>query len=346
MRKYIIDRFIQMLIVLAIVSLIVFVLFAMLPGDYLDNDPFLTEVRRGELAKLYGFDKPLLVRYFHWLGHSIRGNFGDSLHYRMPVLELLGTYFKNSLLLTVTASVLAWGMAIAVGVYSAVKRYSKFDVISTALVFAAMSLPSFFMGLMLVKIFAIDLRLLPVGSMVSSGSRAAGLAYLTDVLSHMILPVTVLALLSVGSLTRYFRSGMLDVIKQDYVRTARAKGLRERAVILRHAMKNALLPAITLLGFKLPGLFSGAIITERIFNWPGIGYIQMEALYMRDYPVLMAFTMIFSLLTIIGSFLADVAYAFADPRIKLGNLGGGSKKEKNKWLIVRLSGRRQERLRI
>jgi peptide/nickel transport system permease protein len=306
-----------MVIVIFIVSLIVFFLFAMLPGNFLDGDPYLTSTRRAALEKLYGFDQPTIKRYFIWMAGVFRGDFGDSLQYRMPVLQLLGQYIWSSFFLSLIASLLAWTIAIVAGVYSAIRQYSFFDRTITLLVFAAMSLPSFFIGLLLIKIFAVDLRVLPVGSMIDSGSTLTGFAYIGEVLRHMVLPVTVLTLISIGSLTRYFRTGMLDVIRQDFIRTARAKGLRERTVIFRHALKNALLPAITLLGFKLPGLFSGAIITEQIFNWPGVGRIQMESLNNRDYPVLMAFTMILSALTILGNFFADITYAAVDPRIRI-----------------------------
>lgn len=317
MGRYILRRFWQMIVLLLIVSLVVFFLFSLLPGNFLDGDPYLTATRRAALEKLYGFDQPTIKRYFIWMAGVLRGNFGDSLQYRMPVMQLLGQYIWNSFFLALIASLLAWTIAILAGIYSAVRQYSAFDRTVTVLVFAAMSLPSFFIGLLLIKVFAVDLKVLPVGGMISSGGKMGGFSWLGDVLRHMVLPVAVLTLISVGSLTRYFRTGMLDVIRQDYIRTARAKGLRERAVIFRHALKNALLPAITLLGFKLPGLFSGAIITEQIFSWPGVGRIQLESLSERDYPVLMAFTMILSALTIVGNFLADITYSAVDPRIRI-----------------------------
>jgi peptide/nickel transport system permease protein len=169
----------------------------------------------------------------------------------------------------------------------------------------------------MIKVFAVDLKILPIGGMIDTGSNSTGVVYVMEVFRHMIMPVAILTLLSIGSLTRYFRTSMLEVIRLDFIRTARAKGLKERTVIFKHALKNALLPAITLLAFELPGLFSGAIITEQIFNWPGVGRVQLEALSFRDYPVLMAFTMFLSFLTIIGNFLADILYAAADPRIRL-----------------------------
>ena len=204
-----------------------------------------------------------------------------------------------------------------VGVYTAIKHKGWQDAVVTVFVFVAMSFPSFFLGLIMIKVFAVDLGWFPIGGMLDTGSTATGMAYILEVGHHMIMPVAILTLLGVGGLTRYFRSGMLEVIKMDFIRTARAKGLKERTVIFKHALRNAILPAITILAFELPALFSGAIITEQIFNWPGIGSIYMEAMSLRDYPVLMAFTLMISTLTIVGSFLADILYASADPRIRL-----------------------------
>ncbi|PFD97609.1 diguanylate cyclase [Bacillus cereus] len=298
-------------------SIIIFFLFALLPGDYVDSNPKLTPERAQELRELYGLNKPILERYFHWLGNALHGDFGFSLQYQEPVTSLLNKFIWNTFIVAAAALFFTWIIALIVGVVSATKQHSWFDALVTIGVFAAMSFPSFFIGLFLIKVFAVDLHVLPIGGMINIGSNSTGFTYILEVLRHMILPVFILTLLGVGSLTRYFRTGMLEVVRQDYIRTARAKGLKERVVIYKHALKNAILPAITLLAFELPGLFSGAIIIEQIFNWPGIGTIQLEALSFRDYTVLMAFTMFLSCLTIIANFLADIVYAIVDPRIRL-----------------------------
>lgn len=298
-------------------SIIIFFLFALLPGDYVDSNPKLTPERAQELRELYGLNKPIVERYFHWLGNALHGDFGFSLQYQEPVTALLNKFIWNTFIVAVAALFFTWIIALIVGVISATKQHSWFDALVTIGVFAAMSFPSFFIGLFFIKVFAVDLNILPIGGMIDIGSNSTGFAYILEVLRHMILPVCILTLLGVGSLTRYFRTGMLEVIRQDYIRTARAKGLKERVVIYKHALKNAILPAITLLAFELPGLFSGAIIIEQIFNWPGIGSIQLEALSFRDYTVLMAFTMFLSCLTVIANFLADIVYAMVDPRIRL-----------------------------
>ena len=317
MKKYVLRRLLQMIPLLFGISIIIFYLFALMPGDYITSNRTITPQRANELRDLYGLNKPIIERYFIWLKNALQGNFGFSLKYLQSVSSLINSYIWNSFIISFFTLIFTWTIALVIGVFSATKQNSLFDRLITLVVFASLSFPSFFIGLLMIKIFGVDLNLLPIGGMINTGSNSTGLAYVLEVAKHMILPVSILTFLSVGSLTRYFRTGMLDVLKMDFIRTARAKGLKERTVIFRHALKNAILPAITLLAFELPGLFSGAIITEQIFNWPGIGRIQLEALNFRDYPVLMTLTMLLSFLTIFGSFLADVLYAAADPRIRL-----------------------------
>ncbi len=317
MRKYILRRFLQMIPILFGISLLIFVLFALMPGDYFSSNRRLTPQRLEELRTLYGLNKPILERYFIWLKNVFHGDFGFSLQHMLPVTTLINQYIWNSFIVSLASLICTWTLALVIGVYSATKQYSIFDRLVTLGVFASLSVPSFFIGLLLIKFFGVDLQILPIGGMIDTGSTTTGFAYVLEVLRHMILPVAVLTFLSVGSLTRYFRTGMLDVLRMDYIRTARAKGLKERSIIFKHALRNAILPAITLLAFELPGLFSGAIITEQIFGWPGIGRIQLDALTARDYPVLMTLTMFLSFLTILGNFLADILYAAADPRIRL-----------------------------
>lgn len=299
------------------VSILIFFLFAAMPGDYFDSFVRLNPSRLAELKALYGLDQPVVKRYFIWISGVFSGNLGFSLKYQEPVTSLLNKYLWNSFIVAIVSVIISWTAALIIGVASAVKQNSWFDRIITVGVFVFMSFPSFFLGLLMIKFISVDLNILPIGGMIDTGSTTTGFAYILEVGRHMVLPVSLLTLLSLGSLTRYFRSGMIDVIKMDFIRTARAKGLKEKTVIVRHALRNAILPAITLLAFELPGLFSGAIITEQIFNWPGVGHIQLEAVSTRDYPVLMSFTLLLAALTILGNLLADVLYAYADPRIRL-----------------------------
>lgn len=317
MRNFILRRLLQTIPMLFLASLLIFMLFAKTPGDFIDGNITLTAQRAAELKALYGLDQPLLSRYLHWLGNLLQGDLGFSLQYQIPVSQLLNQYIWNSFLLATIAMVLYWGIALAVGIVSAMKPYSLFDHVVSIVIFAAMSFPTFFLCLLLIKWFAVDLHWLPVGGMTNTGSDATGWAWVAQVAAHLVLPVVALVMLQAGSLTRYFRASMLDVVRMDFIRTARAKGLRERTVILKHALRNALLPIITLLGFELPGLFSGALITEKVFNWPGAGHIHIDSLAARDYPVLMGFTLFLAVLTILGNLIADVLYAWADPRIRV-----------------------------
>lgn len=288
-----------------------------MPGNFVDSDMNLTLERKAELYALYGFDQPVIKRYFIWIGNLLQGDLGYSLQFQRPVDEVLGNYIWSSFIVALASLLLTWLIAILIGVVSAIRQYSVFDTFVTILVFAAMATPSFFLGLMIIKFFAVDLGWFPAGGIITTGSNYTGWAYYKDVAQHLVLPVLVLTMLGIGGLARYFRTNMLEVIKQDFVRTARAKGLKERVVVFKHALRNALLPAITLFGFELPALFSGAIITEQIFNWPGVGAVFMQAFTVRDYPLLMGFTMFIALLTVFSNLIADLLYGVADPRVRL-----------------------------
>lgn len=317
MRTYLLRRCLYMLLILIGASLLIFFLYSLTPGDYVDNNLSLSEERKAELREIHGLNKPVIERYVNWMANIFTGDFGYSLAQQRPVLDLFQDYIWNSFVLAVVSTFFTWFIAVVVGVITAYKQYSLLDTLVMIGIFAAMSIPSFFIGLFLIKVFAVDLKILPPGGMITTGSRAEGWDYVVEVLHHMLLPSAVMILLGVGSLTRYFRSNMLEVIRQDYVRTARAKGLKERTVLYRHALKNAMLPAITLIGFELPGLFSGSIIIEKIFNWPGIGQLYMQSFTVRDYPLLMGFTMFLAILTVVGTLISDILYHTSDPRVRL-----------------------------
>lgn len=317
MSAYLMKRISYMILILLAASLLIFCLYAFTPGDFISGNIKLSPERKAELREIYGLNKPVLERYWSWMRSALHGDFGYSLAQQKPVLTLFNEYIWNSFLLAVVSTFFTWVIAVIIGVIAAYKLYSIFDSALMVLIFAFMSLPSFFVGLFLIKIFAVDLLWLPPGGMTTTGSHAEGLAYIQEVIRHMTLPVIVMTLLGLGSLTRYFRSNMIDVIQQDYIRTARAKGMKERKVLFTHALRNALLPAITLIGFELPGLFGGSLIIEQIFNWPGIGQLYMSSFSTRDYPLLMGFTMLIAILTVIGTLLSDLLYRLADPRVKL-----------------------------
>lgn len=319
MKQYIIRRLLQMIPTLIGISIIIFTISALVPGDYITakDNPNMTVERAAQLRAIYGLDKPDYERYFIWAGNMLKGNFGDSLQHKKPITEVIGMYVWNSFIIAFFSMLFSWIIAIFVGIFSAKFHYSLFDKIVTLLVFLLMSLPSFFLGLILIKVLALDLGWFPVGGMTTAGFKGSTFDYFMDVLEHSILPITVLTMLSIGGLSRYFRTSMLEVIRQDYIRTARAKGLSERVVIFKHAFRNAMLPAITLLGFELPGLFGGAMILEQVFVWPGIGNIYLNSINMRDYPFMIGFTVFLAALTLIGNLIADMLYGLADPRIRL-----------------------------
>ena len=252
-------------------SIIIFFLFALLPGDYIDSNPKLTPERAQELRELYGLNKPIIERYFHWLVNALHGDFGFSLQYQEPVTSLLNKFIWNTFIVAVAALFFTWIIALIIGVISATKQHSWFDRLVTIGVFAAMSFPSFFIGLFLIKLLAVDLKLLPIGGMIDIGSNSTGIAYILEVLRHMILPVFILTLLGVGSLTRYFRTGMLDVIRQDYIRTARAKGLKERTVIYKHALKMQFCQQLhySLLNYRV--YFQELLLLNRFLIGQGLG---------------------------------------------------------------------------
>jgi peptide/nickel transport system permease protein len=317
MSTYLTKRFVYMVVILIAASFLIFSLYALTPGDFISGNIKLSPERKAELREIYGLNKPLLERYGLWMKNAFHGDFGFSLAQQKPVLKLFNEYIWNSFLLAIVSTFLTWFIAVIVGVVAAYKQYSWFDTLVMIGIFAAMSIPSFFIGLYLIKILAVDLKWVPPGGMLTTGSNATGFAYYSEVLHHMLLPVIVLTLLGLGSLTRYFRSNMIEVIKQDYIRTARAKGLKEGKVLFTHALRNALLPAITLVGFELPALFGGSLITEKIFNWPGIGQLYIQSFSLRDYPLLVGFTMFIAVLTVIGTLISDILYHIADPRVRL-----------------------------
>lgn len=318
MKDYIIRRFLQIIPVLVGISLVIFIIFSLAPGDAVSSsmNPKMTAQAKQEMRHKLHLDEPKIVQYGHWLKNVVRGDLGESFYYKQPVAKVINSYLWNSFWLSLISSVVAILLAIPLGVLSATKKYSFTDNFLNVLTLIGISLPSFFLALLLIKWFAVDLEIFPVSGMQSPGVTYSGFRKMTDIAYHMFLPFCVLTFGSIAGLMKYTRSSMLEVINQDYIRTARAKGLKEKVVIYKHALRNGLIPVITLLGFWLPGLFSGAIITEQVFNWPGIGPIQLLATNNRDYPLLMGLNMFFAILTLLGNLIADITYAAVDPRIR------------------------------
>lgn len=302
------------------VSIIIFFIISLVPGNFIDAKASTMHMSKEQIAHLkdlYGINDPIPIRYFKWISGAIRGDFGDSFAHQMPVSKVIGTYVWNSFWIALVAFILQLIIAIPIGIISATKQYSKTDMFFTVFALMGISLPSFFIGYVLIKVFSVNLKILPLAGLSTPGANYTGFALIMDRFSHMILPCIVLALIGIGSMMRYTRTAVLEIIKQDYIRTARAKGLSEKVVIYKHALRNALIPIITLIGLSLPTLFSGAIITESIFGLPGIGKIALDSVIKRDYPLLMGFSMFVAVLTLLGNLLSDFLYAAVDPRVKL-----------------------------
>lgn len=329
MQRYIFRRLLQMIPIALGISVLMFALLTLAPGDPVDllisSDPRVKPQDVARLKHLYGLDQPIHIRYVKWLGRIVRGDLGFSRTYKEPVTGLMADRIGNSLWLTTTAFVLALVVAMPVGIYSALHQYSFWDYFATTFTFFGVSIPIFWFAIMMIYLFAVwhpwtlipalHWLMLPPGG-ISSPGVGGGIAFLLDRLRYLILPSIVLALLSMASYTRYTRSSMLEVIRQDYVRTARAKGLRENVVINKHALRNALIPLVTIVALSIAGLFEGAPITETVFAWPGVGRLLVDSVIGGDYVVAQAVLMFLAVLVLIFNLIADVGYAFLDPRIK------------------------------
>ncbi len=317
MTTYIIRRLIQGVFILFIITIAAFGLTrkAFDPMAQYTLGRISAEDRARIRANL-GLDQPIPVQYFKWLGLAVRGDFGYSATNHQPVSELIMQRLPQTLVLMVTSEVVIILLSVILGIYSAVKQYSLFDNIMTGLSFVGYSLPIFFIALMLMFIFAVqfkewDLPYLPTGADIWDFSDPRELAL------HLILPVASLSIIQVAAYTRYLRSSMLEVLSQDYIRTARAKGLMKSAVIMRHALKNAALPIVTLIGLDVPFLLGGAIVTETVYSWPGMGRLFWQQAGRGDYPTVMAILLLVATAVVVFQILTDVAYTFIDPRIRL-----------------------------
>lgn len=301
------------------ISLVIFFLVNLLPGNFIEAraNPGISAEQIEHLKELYGINDPIHIKYWKWFKGAITGDFGYSFTYVKPVSEVIGSYAWNSFILAFSAFLLELAIAVPFGILSAARQYSRTDKLLTLIALAGISIPPFFIGLLLKKIFFLDLKILPMANMTTPGADYTGLMYVWDVICHLIMPCFVLAFSGAGFLMRHTRTAVLEVLGQDYIRTARAKGLSERKVLFKHALRNALIPVVTIVGLSLPGLFSGAIITESIFGLPGIGKVALDAMTKRDYPLMMGFSMFVAVITLVGNLLSDIIYAAVDPRVKL-----------------------------
>lgn len=317
MTHYLIQRLFHGITVLLGVSLLVFIAVELAPGDAVNSllppESFASDAAREQMRERYGLNDPAPLRYVQWLGRTVTGDLGYSLTSSDPVIDGIMRRLPATLQLVGFAMAISIIIGITSGVIAAVRQYSAIDYLVTFFSFFWLSIPAFFMGLLLIYLFAVRLHWFPV-----FGASSASAQYpVLDRLHHLVLPGVTLGLELAAALTRYTRASMLDVLNTDYLRTARAKGLRERFVITRHALKNALIPIITVIAFRLPYLIGGAVIIETVFQWPGLGLLMLNAATQKDYPMVMGLALIVTAVVVVSSLLADLAYSLVDPRIRL-----------------------------
>ena len=329
MFKFILKRLFYILIVLMLVTGALFVLYRTMPGDPVDIflPPEIAMTMRPEeviairesIIADFGLDRPLAVQYFLWLGGMFRGEFGYSITTRQPVLDVIRGPMLNTVVINIMNLFLVFSVTIPVGIYCAVKRGKIFDHAALSFSMFGLSIPNFIFGLLLMIIFSVFLGILPISGMRSSMpvGEPGSFPYLMDRLRYMILPLATLFLTSLAGLIRMVRSAMIDALSMDFVRTARAKGLGEKAVIYSHAFRNALIPIITIMTGWFIGIFSGSLVIEQTFGWQGMGWLMLTALTNRDMAVLMAMGVFYALISYVGLLVMEIAYVIADPRIRL-----------------------------
>ena len=318
MGRYVLRRFLQAIPLLLGISIASFVIMNAVPGGPLsayENSPGITAADLQRLEHSLGLDQPVHVRYVTWLGKFVSGDWGYSYATHLPVLRMIGERLPNTVYLMTTVYVVTLLIAIPIGVLTAFRQYSLFDHAVTGATFVGLSTPTFWLGLLLIIAFGLELRILPLGGMTAPGASSFDLF---DRLRHLILPVATLSLVGIGRYVRYLRASMLETLGQDYIRTARAKGLPEGSVVGRHALKNAAIPLVTVAALDLPEIFVGALVTEQIFGWPGMGRLFWDSATRDDYPVLMGILSVSAALIIFSNLVADVIYGYLDPRIRYG----------------------------
>lgn len=319
---YTLRRLVYLVPTLIGITLVTFFIISLAPGDPIDlahggvmSSKISVEAYH-EMLKLYGLDEPVHVRYFIWLKRLVLLDFGNSFLDHRPVITKILERLPATLILNFTSLIIALILAVPLGLYSAVRQNSTFDKVNGTILYMLYSLPEFWVALLLIILFGVKLKILPFYGIESIGAGQLGFfPHLWDRILHMILPVFCLTYGSLAFLSRFVRGSTLEIIRQDYVRTAWAKGLNERNIVFKHVFKNTLIPMLTLLGILLPTLISGSVILEYIFSWPGIGALFFDAVLSRDYPTVMGLSFISAVMVLLSTLLADVLYAWADPRI-------------------------------
>ncbi|MGD6841626.1 oligopeptide ABC transporter permease [Bacillus infantis] len=320
MLQYTIRRLIGMIPIIFLISIVVFTLAKLMPGDALsgkidplNSDPEYIE----EMREKMGLNDPIHTQYFRWMGGVVQGDFGDSFIHKRDVMELIGDRLPNTVFLGFTSLMITYILAFMMGRFSGRFAYSPGDYLISGINYLALAIPSFVAALVAIYVFSFQLGWVPATGSIGSGVEPGSFEYYLSKIKHTILPALVLGTMATAGYTQFLRNDMIESSRKDYVRTARAKGTKESAIYNKHILRNSVIPIITLLGFDIAGLFGGAIITETIFTYPGIGYLFVESVNSRDYSVMMAITMMLTILTLIGNLVADILYGIVDPRIRL-----------------------------
>ena len=326
--RYLLKRFIYIVFVFFIISILMFAIYKSMPGDAVEImlGSSKTTMKPDAYAALYeqtrqrlGLDQPVPIQYFAWMGNMLTGNFGYSTQYKKEVIQIISAPMMNTVMLNICAMIVVFLISIPLGIITAVRKNGVFDKVIQVLTIVGYSIPGFIIALLSIFLFAVKFPIFPISGLRTAGMDAGGLAGLGDQLWHMVLPVLVMSVSGVGGITRYVRASMIDVLRMDYIKTARAKGLREKTVIYIHAFRNALIPVVTITTWWIIGLFGGSIVIESVFLIPGLGKMLIDALMQRDFSVVLTMQMFYVILSLAGNVLMDIAYTLVDPRVRLEN---------------------------
>ena len=326
--RYLVKRFVYIVFVFFIISILMFFIYKSMPGDPVTM--MLGESRNSMKPEAYqalydrtrqelGLDKPLVIQYLIWIGNMLTGDFGYSTQYKRQVVDVIGTPMLNTLMLNALSMVVTFAVAIPLGIATAVRKNSVFDKFVQVITIVGYSLPSFIIALLFIFAFAVKIPIFPISGVRSAGFSGGTLELVLDTLWHMALPVIVLSISGIGSITRYVRAEMIDVLRMDYIKTARAKGLKEKTVIYMHAFRNALIPIVTIATAWVVTLSGGSVVIENVFLWPGLGQMLINGLLQRDFSIVLTMQMFYVVLSLTGNVIMDIAYTIVDPRVRLEN---------------------------
>ena len=324
--RYLLKRLIYIIFVFFIISILMFAIYKSMPGNPVDimlgdskttMKPEAYQALYEQTVKSLGLDKPLPVQYFAWISNMLTGNFGYSTQYKQEVINVIGAPMANTVMLNILTMFVVFLISIPLGILTAVRKNSVFDKSVQVLTIVGYSIPTFIIALLAIFLLAVKFPIFPISGVSTAGSRATGLRAMLDKLHHMALPVLVMSVSGIGGITRYVRAAMIDVLRMDYIKTARAKGLSEKVVIYVHAFRNALIPVVTVTTWWVVGLFGGSIVIESVFLWPGLGKMLIDALLQRDFAVVLTMQMFYVVLSLAGNVIMDIAYTMVDPRVRL-----------------------------